>query len=453
MCFINGRNENMESYNEFYYWLLWWGWWILQFLLYTVLALLICDAVYQVVVGLRGCWNQKVMPAAERYRRFNVLIPAHNEAQVIVPLLESLYKQNYPRNCYKVYVSCDNCSDNTAELARQHGAIALERFDTTRNGKTWNVRWALTQLPMNEADALAMFDADNLVDLDFLAEMNAYMELHPEAEAIQGVLDVKNPDDNWLTRSYALAYWFTNRFWQLARGLWGLSCTLGGTGLVIRAATLERIGWNLESLTEDLEMSTRLILSGSRVHWNDAAVIYDEKPQDLSISNRQRMRWMQGHYWVFWRYGKPALKTFFVTRKLQFLDLFLYLLAPAKACIGVTVMFTGMAYTLLNNMVLFPKVTNKVPTTTADWLLFFSMPLFFTILFCLVCAIAGPSMRHKKLTFKYAKDTFSYFIYGLTWIPILFKAAFLAKDQSTWDKTEHTRKISLSDLPDKIQAG
>ena len=130
------------------------------------------------------------------------------------------------------------------------GPSRSKRFDDEHNGKTWNVRWALTQIPLDDYDALTMFDADNLAERNFLMAMNNYMELHPDAEAIQGVLDVKNPDDNWLTRSYAMAYWFTNRFWQLARGLWGLSCTLGGTGLVIRMATLERIGWNLQSLTE-----------------------------------------------------------------------------------------------------------------------------------------------------------------------------------------------------------
>ena len=441
----------MGDSQELFYWVIWWGWWIVQFVLYTLLGSLMCDGVYQIIVSVRGFWSQKEMPRAARYRRFAVLVPAHNEAKVIAPLIESLRNQNYPKNCYKVYVSCDNCTDNTAELVRQHGAIALERFDKEHNGKTWNVRWALTQIPMDEVDALAMFDADNLADKNFLARMNDYMELHPEAEAIQGVLDVKNPDDNWLTRSYALAYWFSNRFWQLARGLWGLSCTLGGTGLVIRAATLERIGWNLESLTEDLEMSTRLILSGSRVHWNDAAVIYDEKPQSLEVSKRQRTRWMQGHYWVLWHYGRDALKSFFVTSKLQYLDLFLYLLAPAKSCLGIVIMFAGMAYTLINNIVLFPTISSSTPQTTLDWVLFFGLPIFVIIAFCFICVIVGPSMHEKKLTFKYVKDTFAYFWFGITWIPILFKAAILAKDQGTWVKTEHTRDISLDQLKDKGQ--
>ena len=441
--------DSIETGTELFYWVIWWGWWIIQFILYTLLGFLMVDGIYQIIVSIRGFWNQKEMPLAKRYRKFVVLVPAHNEAQVIGPLLDSLANQNYPKNCYTVYASCDNCSDNTADIVREHGAVALERFDKEHNGKTWNVRWALTKLPLEESDALAMFYADNLADKNFLFTMNNYMELHPEAEAIQGVLDVKNPDDNWLTRSYALAYWFSNRFWQLARGLWGLSCTLGGTGLVIRAATLERIGWNLESLTEDLEMSTRLILSGSKVHWNNDAVIYDEKPQDIKISVRQRTRWMQGHYWVFFKYGMDSLKSFFVTRKLQYLDLFLYLLAPAKSCLGIIIMFAGMAYTLINNMILFPTISDSTPQTMVDWGLFFGMPIFMIIAFCLICVIVGPSMHEKKFTLRYVKDTFVYFWFGLTWIPILFKAATLAKDQSTWVKTEHTRSISMDQVDNK----
>jgi len=436
----------MSGSEEFFYWVIWWGWWVIQFCLYTLFAVLGADAIYQFVVGCKGCFRQKTLPRAELYRRFAVLIPAHNEAAVLAPLLDSLRTQDYPVNCFRVFVSCDNCTDDSRDVALEHGAEALVRTDSTKRGKTWNVRWALNQIPMENFDALAMFDADNLVESDFLARMNDYMEQHPEAEAIQGVLDVKNPDDNWLTRSYALAYWFTNRFWQLARGLWGLSCTLGGTGLVIRAATLRRIGWNLESLTEDLEMSTRIILSGSRVHWNDHAVIYDEKPQDLKISLKQRTRWMQGHYWVCWHYGRQVLKAFFQTRRLQYLDLFLYLLAPAKACIALLAMIAGMVYTIVNNAILFPTLGKKTPQTLFEWALFVGMPIVMILAFCLFCAVVGPSMRRRKFTLAYAKDVFGYFWYGITWIPILFKTPFIAGNQRDWVKTEHTREIYLEQV-------
>ncbi|MFR5879575.1 MAG: glycosyltransferase family 2 protein [Cloacibacillus evryensis] len=430
---------------ELFYWLIWWGWWLVQFVLYILLGALMCDGVYQIIVSLRGFWSQKKMPQAKRYRRFAVLVPAHNEAMVIVPLLKSLAGQNYPKNCYKVCL-LRQLHHNTAELARENGAVALERFDDEHNGKTWNVRWALTKIPFEEYDALAMFDADNLAEHNFLMAMNNYMELHPEAEAIQGVLDVKNPDDNWLTRSYALAYWFTNRFWQLARGLWGLSCTLGGTGLVIRTATLERIGWNLQSLTEDLEMSTPHPFRQPRPLERRRGDLR-RKAAGHGRLKRQRTRWMRGHYWVFWTYGWDSLKAFFVTRRLRYLDLFLYLLAPAKSCLGIIIMIAGMAFTLVNNMVLYPS--SDIPQSMLEWTLFFGLPIFSIIAFCLLCAIAGPSMHEKKFTLRYVKDTFAYFWFGLTWIPILFKAAFLAKDQGKWVKTEHTRGISLDDVKPK----
>jgi cellulose synthase/poly-beta-1,6-N-acetylglucosamine synthase-like glycosyltransferase len=436
----------MSEFEELYYWAIWWGWWVVQFCLYSLFAVLAADGVYQFVIGCRGCFRQEAPPVAARYRRFAVLVPAHNEASVLAPLLESLRGQNYPRNCYRVFVSCDNCTDNTAEVAAAYGAEVLIRSDTSKSGKTWNVRWALTRIPMENFDALAMFDADNLASGNFLARMNDYMESCPGADAIQGVLDVKNPDDNWLTRSYALAYWFTNRFWQLARGLWGLSCTLGGTGLVIRSSTLRRLGWNLESLTEDLEMSTRIVLSGSKVHWNDHAVIYDEKPQDIKISYRQRSRWMQGHYWVCRKYGMKALKSFFATGRIQYLDLFLYLLAPGKACAAIIAMVAGMAYTVINNALLFPTLNRDTPQTPAEWILFVGVPIATTFFFCAFCSIAGPSMRQRRLTFRYAKDAFAYFWFGVTWIPILFKAPFSSGSQDNWVKTEHTRNISIEQI-------
>ncbi len=95
--------------------------------------------------------------------------------------------------------------------------------------------------------------------------MNDYLEAHPQAEAVQGYLDSKNFSDSWLTKVYTLAYWYSNRFWQLARANWGLSATLGGTGLLITVPCIKRLGWDLQSLTEDLEFSSKLVLSGGKV--------------------------------------------------------------------------------------------------------------------------------------------------------------------------------------------
>ena len=114
----------------------------------------------------------------------------------------------------------------------------ITRHDPQNPGKTQNIKFALSRIPLEEYDAIAIFDADNLAHPDFLARMNDYLAAHPEAEAVQGYLDTKNSHDSWLTRAYTLAYCYTNRFWQLARANWGLSATLGGTGLVIRTSCI-----------------------------------------------------------------------------------------------------------------------------------------------------------------------------------------------------------------------
>jgi cellulose synthase/poly-beta-1,6-N-acetylglucosamine synthase-like glycosyltransferase len=288
---------------------------------------------------------------------------------------------------------------------------------------------------MDDFDAIALFDADNLAEADFLSSMNDYMEEHPDADAIQGMLDVKNPNDNWLTMSYATAYWFTNRFWQMARAAWGLSCTMGGTGLAVKISALRRLGWNYESLTEDLEMSARLILSGSRVHWNDHAVIYDEKPQSLSASMRQRTRWMRGHYWTLWHYGGQALSMFIRTRRIQYLDLLMYLLAPAKCCVAVLAFLAGAALTFAFSH-----------DAAAPLISFLGLPFVIAIVFCALCSILGSSIKYGRVMLGCVRHVPALFWYGLTWTPIIFWALFAVRRQGDWISTEHTRNLSLEQM-------
>ncbi|MCX6090924.1 MAG: glycosyltransferase family 2 protein [Candidatus Atribacteria bacterium] len=385
---------------------------------------------YQMCIALRGMWNPLPLKRAREYRRFVILIPAHNEEKVIGHLLDSLDEQTYPRGYFDVFVSCDNCVDGTVQMVEKHHARALTRNDSKHGGKTWNIRWAMKQIPLEKYDAVVMFDADNLAEKSFLSHMNDYLEEHPEAEAVQGYLDTKNPDDSWVSRSYALSYWYSNRFWQLARSNWGLSSAAGGTGLVIRTTCLQRVGWDLQSLTDDLEFSTRIILDGGRVHWNDWAVVYDEKPLSFWASRRQRTRWMQGHYWVLVKYGPQLFLKFLKTGKLQYLDWLLYLLSAVTTVVGFGVLAVRLG------------LGSSWSTGVPLWGVWLASGL----IQCAFNIILGPSFHWRKLTFRYIPDMFTYFIYGLTWPPIMLYAAFLSRNQEQWVKTDHTRGLDLSDI-------
>ena len=222
----------------------------------------------------------------------------------------------------------------------------------------------------------------------------------------------------------------------MARSNWGLSAALGGTGLVVTVSCLKTIGWDLKSLTEDLEFSTRIILSGSRVHWNNEAIIFDEKPLTFWASRRQRTRWMQGHYWVLMKYGPQLLLQWLKTWKIQYLDWLFYLLSAVTTVVGFTILAVRIA------------IGSSWNFGISIWPLWLASGL----IQCAFNVVMGPSFYWGKFTLRYIPDILSYFLYGLTWPPIMFYAAFLSRNQSQWVKTDHTRDIGVSDVRAKEKA-
>ncbi len=151
-------------------------------------------------------------------KRFALITCAHNEEAVIKYHIESLKRLDYPKELYDIYIIADNCTDNTAMIARQEGGVnVLQRFSKKR-GKGYALEWMLNELfnmKDQKYDAVCVFDADNVVSSNFLLEMNS--KLKQGYKSIQAYLDTKNPNDSWVTASYATAYWSMNRMWQLAQ--------------------------------------------------------------------------------------------------------------------------------------------------------------------------------------------------------------------------------------------
>lgn len=410
-----------------------WTWWEWVLFLSTILywAYWAWNFAIAVMGGLKP--PRRYPPAKPTYR-FAVLVAAHNEEAVIGHLLDSLLAQRYPCHLFRVFVIADNCTDRTADIARSRGATVLERKDLEHPGKTQAIRWALPQIPREEFDAVAFFDADNLVDHGFLRAMNNCL-VATGAEAVQGYLDVKNPDDSWVTKVYAVAYWYTNRFWQAARDRVGLSATLEGTGSVIRLDCIDRIGWNLESLTEDLEFATLLVLRGRRVRWCEKAVVYDEKPVSLQASRRQRTRWMQGHYHVCFTMLPRLLSTVWNRPLAQTIDLTLYLLIPGRNALN----YLALGGSIVVLVVLMLDHAGRLDAIVFLW----AVPAVVQAAFVVV---VGPSVRYGRVTTRYLSTVPHLLWYGLTLAPMTFYAAFTHNNKQ-WVHTIHTRSLSLSEVP------
>ena len=221
---------------------------------------------YQMVVSLCSLVKLKDKQfIVNKKHKFMAIVPAHNEEMVIANLVESLKNQNYDKDLYDIYVIADNCTDRTAEVAKNAGAIVLKRFDEEHKTKGYALQWFLKQKIEENADydAFCVFDADNIVDKNFLINMNK--KLCEGEDVVQGYRDIKNPTDNWITAGYALFYWTMHRFYHLARYNIGLSPLLNGTGFMVKFDVVKPNGWETETLTEDIEFSLKRIIKGKKL--------------------------------------------------------------------------------------------------------------------------------------------------------------------------------------------
>ena len=80
--------------------------------------------VYQFSISLFGIVRKRKALRHKPQKSFAVLVAAHNEEQVVGALIENLKNLDYPKELYDIFVICDNCTDNTAEIARSHGVYA-----------------------------------------------------------------------------------------------------------------------------------------------------------------------------------------------------------------------------------------------------------------------------------------------------------------------------------------
>lgn len=389
---------------------------------------------YQVGVSMFGIKQMKDTRVHTPQKTFAIFVAAHNEAEVIEPLIENLQKLDYPREMYDIFVICDNCTDSTADIVRNAGALAFERFDDTKRGKGYAIEWMLERLWEQERqyDAVVMFDADNLAAKDFLLEMNE--KLMTGSRVVQGYLDTKNPNDSWISMSMAISYYFTNRMWQLARYNLGLANALGGTGICIDTALLKEMGWGAHSLTEDVEFTARCVERGIYPTWAHNARVYDEKPNTLKASYNQRLRWMQGHFDCASRYFWPLLGKSIKNRNWAMLDAALYLFQPMRLLI---IFLTSVILYLQLVMPSWWAVTDiqRVLLPTEYWVLINAM----------LYAQLPLSMFLEKANWRAYVALIIYPVFLLTWFPITL-VAFFTKNNKTWSHTQHNRAIRLDEL-------
>lgn len=266
---------------------------------------------YQFIYTATGlvCRRAKPEPTAEKNHRFAALISARNESAVISDLVASLKKQNYPAELLDIYVLADNCTDDTAGCARAAGAIVYKRWNQEEVGKGYALDYLLAKIKTSGRcyDGFFVFDADNIVDKNFVAEMNKTFDRG--YDILTCYRNSKNFGANWIAASYSIWFLREARFLNFPRMLMGNSCAVSGTGFLVSNAIIEENGgWPFHMLTEDIQFSVHSVSRGHKIGYCDHAMVYDEQPTSFSQSWNQRMRWSKGFYQVDSQYLAPLAK-------------------------------------------------------------------------------------------------------------------------------------------------
>lgn len=389
----------------------------------TILVLFFVCYFYQAVyvfIGLKHKHSLKTDKSQpKRNHKFAVLICARNESAVIGELLKSLKNQTYPSNCYDVYVVADNCTDDTAQIARDGGAKVYERFNHSLVGKGYALDYAFhiinEERGIRDYEGYLVFDADNVLDSHYLEEMNKVFD--KGYSVITSYRNSKNYASNWLSAGYSLWFMRESCYLNGARMECGSSCAISGTGFLVSSRIIEKNhGWKHHLLTEDIEFSVDNAIEGEKIGYCAKAVLYDEQPVEFGASWKQRMRWAKGFYQVLAAYGLKLFKRSVLDHSFQCYDM-LMTIAPATLLTLFTIAVNG-SITLLG------LVTGEFvwAETAFEQVLGSLLGIYFSLfLFGLVTTItewkriyAAPS---KKILYMF---TFPIFIF--TYIPIAVAA-------------------------------
>lgn len=272
----------------------------------VVVVVMTAAYLYQGIYTIIGLIKRKAaqLPEPKKMHHFAALICARNEEGVIAELVRSLKEQNYPSDLFDIYVLADNCTDATADVARQAGALVYERFNKTQVGKGYALDYLLAHIKAERPgvfDGFFIFDADNIVDSQFVREMNKTFD--SGYKIVTCYRNSKNFGSDWISASNSIWFLREARFLNYPRMLMDNSCAVSGTGFLVSSEVIKaNDGWPFHLLTEDIQFSVNCAISGYKIGYCDRAIVYDEQPTRFSQSWNQRLRWSKGFFQVDAKY-------------------------------------------------------------------------------------------------------------------------------------------------------
>ncbi|MBQ0042066.1 MAG: glycosyltransferase family 2 protein [Lachnospiraceae bacterium] len=406
---------------------------VLNIINYTLLGLFGLLYLYQFIFTIVALVKRPPKLTGEApLKKYAIMVCGRNEGNVIGDLINCIKNQTYPYDHLKIFVMADNCTDNTAQVARDAGAVVYERNNQQVIGKSYALEELLGHIKEeypDEFDGFFVFDADNILKTDYIEKM--HLTLAAGNDMATSYRNSKNYGSSWVTAAHGLWFLRESRYLNEARYTMGCSCAISGTGYVFKKEVLDEFegNWPFHFMTEDVQFSVYRVLHGKKIGYCAEAEFYDEQPLTLRQSCIQRKRWAKGNLQVFWHYKKELIKGFF---KGNF-SCYDMLLAAIPAFILTALSMLCAIVSCIVNLCTHPSVMGAL----------FSIIMTIGSLYGGAFAMGLVALitewdRIAAKNYQKIMYLFSFPLFMLTYLPLVFIAMF---SKASWEPIPHTESV------------
>jgi cellulose synthase/poly-beta-1,6-N-acetylglucosamine synthase-like glycosyltransferase len=261
-----------------------------------------------------------------------ILVPAHDEERTIFATVTALRSELQDGD--RLIVIADNCSDQTAKLARDAGAEVIERIDPERRGKGFALSFGAEYLSANPPDVVVVMDADCRVERGTLSRLAALSALTGQPAQAVYLMHAERTERG-LSSVSAFAFLVRNLVRPTGLSRLGFPCQLTGTGMAFPWAVFRDAPPTESFLVEDLLLGHELALLGKAPLLCDDVLVGSDLPTSEDASLRQRRRWEHGELTVLLRTAPRLLAAGFARREPGLVALALDAFVPPLAMLVV----------------------------------------------------------------------------------------------------------------------
>ncbi len=301
---------------------------VLSIINYAVLVMIAIPVALQLFYVIFSFVKKKTWKKSDKKGKIAYLIPAHNEENVIFDTVRSIIEnQNYPRECFDVYVVADNCTDRTAQFAQEAGAIVLVHNDPdpAHHMAAYPIRYGIDHI-LNESnvdyDFIIRVDADNHLNDEFSSLMNdAYQSGVDLARPYEGAI---NATQNFFTKACAMFYSFDSRYGSRVRERLHVAAHINGSGSMMSVRMLKATGgFDCYTISEDAEYFLNRLNDGYKGHYVEDAIVYEDMPSSFHDTLNRNKRIGSGSMKLIRNKMLKMTGKFFTTGDFSYLEIFL----------------------------------------------------------------------------------------------------------------------------------